>query len=152
MFMLEIKPFLSALHSPRRSSAKVPGRKRTYITPVDEKTIGRRLRELREQQDMTQARLAAAVGVDQTLLSHYERGEARIHGALVAGFAKALGTSTDEILGMKDVKPTRNGHIKDRRFARRLQLIDRLSRRQKDALLTTVDTFLKAAGLDLRQG
>lgn len=130
----------------------MPGRKRTYITPVDEKTIGRRLRELRDRKGMTQARLAEAVGVDQSLVSHYERGEVRVHGALVAGFAKVLGVSADEILGLKELKASRTSLGKDRRFARRLQLIDHLSRRQKEALLTTIDTFLKASGLDPHRG
>ena len=38
----------------------------------------------------------------------------------------------------------RKGLIKDRRFARRLQLIDHLSRRQKDALLTTIERSSRA--------
>jgi transcriptional regulator with XRE-family HTH domain len=128
--------------------ADVPGRRPQYKTPVDEKTIGKRLRELRNRQGMTQVQLAQAVGVDQTLISNYERGAVRLHGALVAAFAKALGTSADEVLGLRQIKGNGGPLISDRRFSRRLQLIDRLSRRQKDALLTTIDTFLKGAGLD----
>lgn len=126
----------------------MPGRKGSSLSPVDEKTIGRRLRELRDQHGMTQVQLAQAVGVEQSLVSDYERGVVRMHGALVAAFAKALKVSADEILGLQEVKSRGNGLLKDRRFARRLQLIDQLSRRQKDALLTTLDTFLKGAGLD----
>lgn len=112
-----------------------------YIAPVDEQTIARRLRELRKRRGLTQVELAQKVGIDQTLLSTYERGAVRIHGAMVAALAKALRVTTDELLGMKE--PKENGLIKDRRFLRRLEQIDRLSRRKKDALLTTIDAFLK---------
>lgn len=74
-------------------------------------------------------------------MSEYESGQTRIHGALVAAFAKVLRVSADEILGMRE--PKENGLMKDRRFLRRLEQIDRLPRRKKDALLTTIDAFLK---------
>ncbi len=116
-------------------------RRGSYVAPVDEETIGRRLRELRKRRGFTQVELAEKVGIDQTLLSTYERGTVRLHGAMVAALAKALRTSSDELLGLKASKE--NGLIKDRRFLRRLEQIDKLPRRKKDALLTTIDAFLK---------
>lgn len=148
--MSEVKPFPLLPTLRREREARVPGRKRSYTTPVDEKTIGSRLRLLRERQGMTQVQLAQAVGVDQTLVSDYERGVVRLHGALVAAFATVLKVSADELLGLREPKARGNGLVNDRRFAQRLKLIGQLSRRQKDALLTTIDTFLKGAGLDPR--
>ena len=95
---------------------------------------------------MTQVELADKLGISQALLSAYERGDARIHGELVAAFAKALRTSADEILGLKTTK--HNGFFPDRRFLRRLQKIDKLSVRNKQTLLKTIDAFLKGAGVD----
>jgi transcriptional regulator with XRE-family HTH domain len=113
-----------------------------FVAPVDEKTIARNLRELRKRRGMSQVRLAEKLGIQQVLVSQYELGKVRVHGALVAAFARALRTSSDEILGLKEFKE--NGSvIKDRRFLRRLEQIDRLPRRKKDALLTTIDAFLK---------
>jgi transcriptional regulator with XRE-family HTH domain len=112
-----------------------------YIAPVDEETIAKRLREIRKRRGMTQVELAEKVGIRQVLVSQYELGQVRIHSALLAAFAKALRTSADEILGLKESKE--NGFIKDRLFLRRLEQIDRLPRRKKDALLTTIDAFLK---------
>jgi transcriptional regulator with XRE-family HTH domain len=111
-----------------------------YIAPVDEKTIAKRLREIRKRRGMTQTELAERVGIGQVLVSQYELGQVRIHSALLAAFAKALRTSADELLGLKESKG--NGLIKDRRFLRRLEQIDGLPRRKKDALLTTIDAFL----------
>jgi transcriptional regulator with XRE-family HTH domain len=84
------------------------------------------------------------VGISQALLSEYERGTVRIHGELVAAFAKALRVSADELLGLKTQRL--DGFIPDRRFFRRLQKIEQLSRRNKQALLKTIDGFLKGQG------
>lgn len=115
-------------------------RRRTYITPVDERTIGRRLRELRQRRGLTQAEVAAQLGIDQTLVSNYERGAARLHGALVAGFAKALRTSTDEILGLRDTSP-KNGGVSGR-LLRRIQRITELPRADQRAVLKFLDALL----------
>lgn len=115
----------------------------SYIAPVDEKTIARRLRELRKRRGKTQAEMAAALGIDQTLVSAYERGAVRLHGAIVAAFAKALRASTDQILGLKELK--QDGLFSDRRFIRRLERIEKLPKRAKQALLKTIDTYLDGA-------
>ena len=60
--------------------------------------------------------------------------------AMLAGVAKALKASADEILGLEKAK--RNGHLVDRRFLRRIERLDRLSRRDHQALLGTIDAFL----------
>jgi transcriptional regulator with XRE-family HTH domain len=109
---------------------------------VDEKTIARRLKQARKRRGRTQAELAQILGIDQTLVSAYERGTVRLHGAIVAAFAKVLRTSSDELLGLKE--PRQNG-IFDRRFVRRLERIDKLPKRAKQALLKTIDTYLDGA-------
>jgi transcriptional regulator with XRE-family HTH domain len=107
---------------------------------VDEKTIGRRLRELRQRRGLTQAEVAEQVGIDQTLVSNYERGAARLHGALVAGFAKALKASADEILGLKDVtaKKPSNG-----RLLRRIQRIEELPATDQRSVLKFLGALLE---------
>ena len=106
-----------------------------------EKAIGGRIADIRKAQAMTQVELAARLGMGQSLLSRYERGTLRLHGALVVDVARALQVSTDEVLGLKDSKG--NGFFADRRFVRRLQQIEGLSKRKKVALLTTIDAFLR---------
>ncbi len=54
---------------------------------MDEKTIARRLRELRKRCGLTQVEVAKQLGIRQVLISEYELGQTRIHGALVAAFA-----------------------------------------------------------------
>jgi hypothetical protein len=63
----------------------------------------------------------------------------------VAAFAKVLRVSADEILGLESIED--DGLLKDRRFLRRIQKIDRLSKRDKQALLKNLDMFLRGAGV-----
>lgn len=53
-------------------------------------------------------------------------------GGLIVAFAKALRVSADEILGLKGANCY--GIFKDRRFLKRLQSIEKLSKRDKQAL------------------
>ena len=119
----------------------MPRRRTTADTP--ERQIGARIAALRKRQAMTQQELAAALGMDQSLLSRYERGALRLHGALVADFARVLHATTDEILGVTASKAS--GPLAERRVVRRIQDIERLPRRKKEILLSTIDSFLRGA-------
>ncbi len=116
-------------------------RRGTYTTPTDEKTIAARLRDIRRRRGLTQAEVAKQLGIDQTLVSNYERGAARLHGALVAGFAKTLRVSADEILGLKDSAP-KNGAANGR-LLRRLLRIEELSPSDRKAVLKFLDALLE---------
>ena len=116
-----------------------------YTAPVDEKTIGKRLRELRKRRGLTQVEIAEKIGIQQALLSAYELGHVRIHGALIAAFAEVFKVSADEVLGLKPLKE--NGAFRDRRFIRSLERIEKLPKRAKQTLLKNLDMFLKGAGI-----
>lgn len=105
-----------------------------------ERVIGERIAAIRKRQAMTQVQLAAAVGMDQSLLSRCERGGLRLHGALVADLARTLQVTADEILGLKEPK---DGPLFDRRVVRRIRQIEQLPRRKKEILFATIDSFLR---------
>jgi transcriptional regulator with XRE-family HTH domain len=130
----------SPFYTPGEEAQALPGTRKHYIAPVDEKAIGKRIRDLRKRQGMTQAELATELGVNQSAVSDYEKGEVRIHAAMLAGLAKALKASADEILGLEKAKG--NGQAPDRRFLRRIERLHRLSRRDQQAILGTIDAFL----------
>ncbi len=122
---------------------------RKLAGPTDEEAIAARLREARIRRGLMQTQLAAALGIDQSLISEYERGVVRVHGTLLAALARELKVSADELLGLK--RPRRNGDVEyDLRLTRRLQLMQKLPKRDKQALLRSIDNFLKAAGVSDR--
>jgi hypothetical protein len=61
--------------------------------------------------------------------------------------ARALHVPLDEILGDAGAPGPRNGRVKDHTLLRRLEKIEKLSKRQKQALFVTLDNFLKGAGV-----
>lgn len=103
---------------------------------------GRRIRVLRKERGLTQTELAKALGIDQSNVSSIERGARglTVHQALK--LARALGVSTDEILAGAAAP---SAESRDRRFLRRLQKIERLPKRDQQALLRTIDAFLKGS-------
>jgi transcriptional regulator with XRE-family HTH domain len=141
--LYSFKLFLRTTSKLSRKEVSLLAQRRKFVAPVDDKAISRRLAEIRRNRGVTQVELAVKLGLSQPLVSQYERGDIRMHGSLVAAFAKVLRVSADELLGLQPSKP--NGIAKDRRFLRRLEKIEELSRRDKQALLRTIDRFLSGA-------
>ena len=110
------------------------------------KEIAQRLRDARRRRGMTQVELAAKLGTNQTYVSSVERASRGLTVQQLVRLCGALRISPEEIL--RETKQSKdNGAIGDRRFLRRLQKIDSLSKRQKENLLGTIDAFLKSANV-----
>ena len=63
-----------------------------------------RIRELREDKDLTQAAFAKKLGMSQTGYSKYETGENDIPTNILIKMAKYYDTSVDYLLGLTDEK------------------------------------------------
>lgn len=63
-----------------------------------------RIRDLREDRDLSQKKLAEILGMSQTGYSKYETGENDIPTHILLKLADFYGTSTDYILGRSDKK------------------------------------------------
>ncbi len=112
------------------------------------KTIGERLRAVRMRQDMSQGALARALGVTQPNVSDIERGARLMTVQQLVKLCRALHITPDEVLGeAKRAAAHENGHIKDRRLLSRMHRIDRLPKRDKQALIRTIDQFLKGVAV-----
>lgn len=62
----------------------------------------KRIRELREDNDLLQQDLADYLHCSQVAYSHYERGTRDIPTDVLIALAKFYNTTTDYILGLKD--------------------------------------------------
>jgi transcriptional regulator with XRE-family HTH domain len=106
--------------------------------------IGERVARLRKERGITQQQMAELLKTSQPIVSDYERGELRLHGELIVAIARILDVTTDEILGMQQPKTTLP---KDRRLLRRLKDVDKLPKRDREALVRTLDAFLARADI-----
>ena len=67
----------------------------------------RRLKDLREDNDLTQTEIADFLGIKQTVYSRYERGFQNIPLEYLIKLAEKYKVSTDYILGLTD-NPTKS--------------------------------------------
>ena len=61
-----------------------------------------RIRELREDNDLTQKQLANILHCSQQVYSNYELGQRDIPTAILIALSKFYNTSTDYLLGLSD--------------------------------------------------
>lgn len=106
----------------------------------DDKAFGERLQQIRKRRGLSQVEVAQRLDIHPSLISQYERGYLRLHGALLVRLAQVLSTTPDEILAMRPHRD--DGDAVDRRFLRRLRKIGQLSDHDKRLLLGTIDAFL----------
>lgn len=66
-------------------------------------TMNLRIRDLREDNDLSQKSVADYLMCDQSLYSKYERGEREIPLKLVIKLAEFYKTSVDYIVGLTDI-------------------------------------------------
>jgi transcriptional regulator with XRE-family HTH domain len=120
----------------------VLAKKRVATTPEGARAIGERLAGLRKAKGLTQVDVAGALGLAQGLVSKYETGDLLLHGELIVEFARVLGVSADDILGIHSRRANPALPSVDNTLARRLAQLQALPRRDRDALLRTLDAFL----------
>ena len=63
-----------------------------------------RIRDLREDHDLTQAQVANYLGVGQRAYAYYESGARMLPPEVLCSLAKLYRVSTDYLLGLTDVK------------------------------------------------
>lgn len=66
---------------------------------MEAKSTGQIIKELLEQKNISQKELAASAGVTEAAMSHYIKGDRVPRGANLLNIAKALGTTTNVLLG-----------------------------------------------------
>lgn len=126
-------------HHEQRWDATMP-RKKQHTAP----DFGQRLTALRKAAGYTQVELADELGITQRMISHYEGRIEHPPSAILPSLAKALGVTTDELLGLRPVKKARK---RDTRLERRLQQIQKLDARPRKQIMQLIDTFIEAERL-----
>jgi transcriptional regulator with XRE-family HTH domain len=113
---------------------------------LPKKQIGTRLRALRQSRGFTQAKLARLLGTQQTAISLVELGRRGLTVQQVVKLAKALHVSTDALLaqpnGLAD-----DALPRDRKLLQRMRRIEKLPKTERQALIKTIDAFLKSSRL-----
>lgn len=120
---------------------KMQSMKRTTMTKTD---FGKRLAALRKEQGLTQTELGNKVGVSCRVIAYYEGETSYPPAHLIEPLAKALKVSSDELLGIKNIKQQRDPQ--HAALWRRLKKIETLPKQDQKALLHYLDALVKKNG------
>jgi transcriptional regulator with XRE-family HTH domain len=95
----------------------------------------------RKRRGLTQAELGERVGLSNRIIAHSEREDAQPPGPILRDLARALGVTTDELLGMQLVEEETSP--KTSRLLKRLRKIEELPPADQRAVLKFLDTLLE---------
>ena len=107
--------------------------------------LGKRLAHIRSLRGLSQQELAQRVNVVQVVISNYEVGKLRISAEVALRLAAALEVPIQELLQTDTPPDVVQQRKPSRQVLQRMELIESLPRRKQDAILTTLDHFLKSA-------
>jgi transcriptional regulator with XRE-family HTH domain len=108
--------------------------------------FGARLAKLRREAGLTQFQLAEKLGITQSLVSRYEKGQRRMYDDMLAATAKALDVTPNDILGIGPCKPVKpDESALTRKFVLHMKQIQALPRRAQEKVLASLELALKGA-------
>jgi len=101
--------------------------------------FGKRLARLRQAAGFSQYTLADELGISQRMVAYYEGETEHPPTHLLPALAKALGVTTDQLLGLEKENP-RN---RDFQLWRRFSKVAKLPPQKRKQIVQIVDTFLE---------
>jgi transcriptional regulator with XRE-family HTH domain len=111
-----------------------------------ETSFGERLQNIRKARGLTQVQLAEAAETTQRAVSYYETEAGFPPAPAVIALAKALGITTDELLGVKPPKVERvSDDSEARRQWKRFQMIATLPERDQKAVIRLINSLATVA-------
>lgn len=105
------------------------------------KAIGKRIAEFRKAQDMTQTKLANALGIAQQTMAHYEVGRLRIPVSLLPTLATLLAVSVEDLIG-EPSKAAKGKRGPTPRLQRQVELITQLPRAKQKFVMEMLDAVI----------
>jgi transcriptional regulator with XRE-family HTH domain len=113
----------------------------TMTPPVLMADFPQRLRELRQQRQLTQIRVAELVGVGIRVYHRWENGNATPHFDALLRLADVLDISLDELTGREPVND--DSTIHNRELHQLVRQVDQLSDDDQRALIAVMDGLVK---------
>jgi len=107
----------------------------------DGEGFSRRLARFRQAAGYSQRELAAEIGISHRMVAYYETEAGHLPTHLLPRLARVLGVSTDQLLGVKEVK--RNGRVRDSRLWRRFSQVEKLPPGERRPIIQFIDAFLR---------
>lgn len=104
--------------------------------------FGKRLRELRQAKGLSQMELAAALGVTQVAISHYELGLKKPPFKNLCKLSELLDVAIDDLIHSPAESTPRAASPNNRRLQKKLRALDQLPARDQRAVANYIDALL----------
>ena len=105
-------------------------------------TIGRSLQSIRKRRGLTQQELGDKIGLTREAIASYEAGRSHLMDTTLLDMAAVLRVSVNDILGVE--RRTAESPDINRRWAKRMEIIEGLPESVKKHILRTLDDVIKA--------
>ena len=116
--------------------------KRIVTVELENETFGQRLELLRKSAGFSQRALATEIGISQRMVTYYENETSFPPTHILPLLAKALGVTTDQLLGIEEI-PDKERFKRDGRLWRRFSLVEKLSDEKRLQVVKMLDNFLE---------
>jgi transcriptional regulator with XRE-family HTH domain len=124
---------------PDPSGSSMPARRQLAKDPNLD-AFSENLAQIRKERGMSQLELAAKIGIAQPNISDYERGNVRPSLDIFVALLRTLNASADQLLGLEAAPP--QPVLKDKKLLQHVALIEKLPRRDREALLRTIRLYV----------
>lgn len=101
--------------------------------------LGNTIVKLRKEKNLSREDLGNEVGTSGAIIGRYERNEITPSVEVALNIANALEVSLDYLVG------SASATVKDKKMVYRLELLDKISKEDKETILKVVDSLLKDA-------
>ncbi len=107
---------------------------------------GLRLAKIRKAAGLNQEELGIRIGVDQSVISRFEKGQRKMYDDILTELAQALEVTPNDILGIAPCKPIKTEEASiSRRLVQHMKQIESLPRRAQDKVMASLELALKGA-------
>lgn len=107
--------------------------------------IGNRITNLRKELGLSREDLGKQIGTSGAVIGRYERQEITPSIEVAAKIANALNISLDYLTGLT------TSTVKDKKMLYRLEILEKISEKEKDTILHVFDSLLQTAQLSQTQ-
>ncbi len=101
--------------------------------------LGSNIVKLRKEKGLSREELGDEVGTSGAIIGRYERNEITPSVEVALNIANALGVSLDFLVG------SASATVKDKKMVYRLELLEKISKEDKETILKVMDSLLKDA-------
>jgi transcriptional regulator with XRE-family HTH domain len=103
---------------------------------------GKNLQSIRKRRGLTQKELGDKIGLTREAIASYEAGRSHLMDTTLLDLAAVLRVSVNQILGLENQSV--ESPIANRRWAKRMEIIESLPESIKKHILRTLDDVIKA--------